>query len=82
MLKNISWSRGFFRLWLLYGLFVVIILGGILYDRDWNGLWDYLGLGLLLLVVPLLFWFVIKWILLGFRSKETAHHHQGEDDSE
>ena len=43
---------------------------------------EILKIGLGFLIVPLLIGLTIKWILLGFRSKETVHHHQGEDDSE
>ena len=33
MFKNVSWSRGFFRLWLVYALVVVITTGGIIYEE-------------------------------------------------
>ena len=33
MFKNVSWSRGFFRLWLVYALVVVITTGVIIYEE-------------------------------------------------
>jgi hypothetical protein len=33
MLKDISWSRGFFRLWIVYGVIVVIITSVNIYDE-------------------------------------------------
>jgi hypothetical protein len=33
MLKNISWSRGFFRLWSVYALIVVIVTGVNIYNE-------------------------------------------------
>ncbi len=34
MFKNISWSRGFFRLWIIYALVVVITTGFNIYYED------------------------------------------------
>jgi len=43
MFKNISWSRGFFRLWVIYGLVVIGITGWSTYQDRPNipkGFWD------------------------------------------
>jgi hypothetical protein len=41
MFKNVSWSRGFFRLWLVYALAVVIITGGNIHDEKLRKVWHF-----------------------------------------
>jgi hypothetical protein len=41
MFKNVSWSRGFFRLWSVYGLIVVIITGFNIYDEKLIKVWHF-----------------------------------------
>ena len=68
MFKNISWSRGFLRLWVFYAVIAGLITLGFILGDNVDPISAFFA-GLAFIIVPLILGLCIKWILIGFKNE-------------
>lgn len=69
MFENISWSRGFYRLWIFYAVIAGLITLGFIFGGSNVDPESAFFTGLAFIIVPLILGLCIKWVLIGFKKE-------------